>query len=106
MIKLLILGIRMDRGGTERALISFLQGLDPTVFQVDLLLAQQEGPLLPSIPAHVRLLPPMKNGILFTMSRRNAASVFRKLAFIFFLNDAVKFDVILFGGFHRCTSIR
>jgi len=81
MIKLLILGIRMDRGGTERALISFLQGLDPTVFQVDLLLAQQEGPLLPSIPAHVRLLPPMKNGILFTMSRRNAASVFRKLAF-------------------------
>lgn len=81
MTKLLILGIRMDRGGTEKALISFLQGLDPTVFQADLLLAQQEGPLLSSIPDHVRLLPPMKNGILFTMSRRNAASVFRKLEF-------------------------
>ena len=79
--KLLILGIRMDRGGTEKALISFLQGLDPAVFQADLLLAQQEGPLLSSIPDHVRLLPPMKNGILFTMSRRNAASVFRKLYF-------------------------
>ena len=81
MIKLLILGIRMDRGGTEKALIAFLQGLDSSQFKVDLLLAQQEGPLMNEIPAHVRLLPPMKNGILFTMSRHNAASVFRKLDF-------------------------
>lgn len=81
MTKLLILGIRMDRGGTERALISFLEALDPSQFQVDLLLAQQEGPLMKEIPPHITLLPPMKNGILFTMSRRNAVSVFRKLNF-------------------------
>lgn len=80
-MRLLILGIRMDRGGTERALLSFLESLPSRSYQIDLLLAQQEGALMPEIPAHVRLLPPLKNGILFSLSRQNAANVFRKLEF-------------------------
>ncbi len=81
MIKLLIIGIRMDRGGTEKALLSFLNGLPPSMVHVDLLLAIQDGPLLEEIPPYVHLLPPMKNGILFSWSRQNALSVYRQLSF-------------------------
>ncbi len=81
MTQLLILGIRMDLGGTEKALLSFLAALDQTKFSVSLLLAENKGQLLKEIPGHVRLLPPIKNGALFTMSRANAASIFRSLSF-------------------------
>ncbi len=81
MTHLLVIGISMALGGTEKAMISFLSGLDPARYRITLLLACHDGPLMTEIPPHVRLLPPMRNGILFTLSRRNVATVLQKLSF-------------------------
>ncbi len=81
MIKLLFIGIQMDMGGTEKALLSLLQALDPKRYDVSLLLAQHKGCFMESIPKHITVLPPITNGVLFTLSRYNALSVIRRLHF-------------------------
>ncbi len=81
MKRLLFIGIRMDRGGTEKALLSLLGALDPNRFDVSLLLAEHDGPWQNRIPNHVTVLPPIRNGSVFTLSRKNALSVLAKLRF-------------------------
>ena len=81
MKRILFIGIRMDRGGTEQALLSLLSSLDPKRFSASLLLAEHKGAWMDRIPKTVRLLPPLRNGVLFTLSRHNVLSVISKLRF-------------------------
>ena len=100
-IKLLFIGITMGLGGTEKALLSLLEGLDPQRFEISLLLCEHTGDLWDSIPSSVKLLPPMKNGILFTISKSNALSVWKHLSFhgksTFFLRHPKVFSNALCG---------
>ena len=79
--RVLVIGITMSMGGTEKALLSFLEELRENGDSVSLLLAEHSGPLMSRIPKHVSLLPPLQNGRLFTLSRQNAFSVFTSLRF-------------------------
>ena len=77
----LVIGITMAMGGTEKALLSFLEELHERDILVSLLLAEHRGPLMGEIPPYVSLLPPLRNGKLFSLSRRNALGVFASLRF-------------------------
>lgn len=57
-VKLLIVSTDMHIGGVTTALLSLLNTLDYSRFQVDLLLNDHGGPLQGEIPDQVRLLPP------------------------------------------------
>ena len=74
-IKLLIIGIIMNLGGTEKSFLSFASQLDYDRYDVDLLLARKEGALLEEIPPqiHVIELPDSQYADMFLMSGQNAA---------------------------------
>lgn len=73
--KLLFCVIRMDTAGTERALLSLLGALDFSEYDITLLLAEKEGPLLPLIPKEVRVTGLGRDGKLFSLSQNNAKRV-------------------------------
>ena len=72
---LLILGIAMLRAGTEKAFLSFARRLDFERYDVTLLLARAEGPLLSEIPPQIRVreLGKERFGDFFLLSGANAA---------------------------------
>lgn len=78
--KLLFSAIRMDAAGTERALLSLLGALDFSEYDITLLLAQKEGPLLPLIPKEVRVTELGRDGTLFSLSAKNAKRVLSAFA--------------------------
>lgn len=59
-------------GGAEKALISLLQNIDYSNFEVDLLLFQQEGIFMDQIPSQVNLLDEPVNYNLYDMSIKTA----------------------------------
>ena len=71
---------RMDAAGTERALLSLLGALDFSEYDITLLLAQKEGPLLPLIPKEVRVTELGRDGMLFSLSAKNAKRVLSAFA--------------------------
>lgn len=76
--KILFCGITMNCAGTEKAFLSLLDTLDFDRYDVDLLLAVKDGPLLSQIPEQVNVLGSMDQGALFQMSGRNAAKTISK----------------------------
>lgn len=57
MKKILLVYPYMLLGGSTTSLLSFVNSLDPTEYQIDLQLQRNSGPLLNDIPKHVNLLP-------------------------------------------------
>ena len=58
--KLLFVINNLHCGGAENSLISLLQQLDYTKYEVDLLLFQKEGFFLKNVPKEVRVLGPIE----------------------------------------------
>ena len=61
---------RMMTGGTTSALLAFLQEIDRTEYQVDLLLFDHSGEFMDAIPEHIRLLPEAKKPSRFPVAKR------------------------------------
>ncbi|KAA8997554.1 glycosyltransferase [Paenibacillus spiritus] len=59
-------------GGAEKSLISLLQVLDESKYEVDLLLLRHQGIFMDQIPPYVRLLKEPRNYQLFDMPIRSA----------------------------------
>lgn len=57
MKKILFVYPSMMLGGSTTSLLSLMNNLDPTKYQVDLQLQTNTGPLLDNIPKHINLLP-------------------------------------------------
>lgn len=57
----------LNVGGAEKALVSLLQVMDYTRYNVDLLLFKKEGPFLKQIPQEVNVLPEPENYRYFDM---------------------------------------
>lgn len=62
----------MHCGGAEKALVSLLQSLDYSKYEVDLFLFKNEGILLKQLPKEVTILPQPKNYTYFDMSLKKA----------------------------------
>ena len=73
--KLLICGIIMNCGGTEKSFLAFADCLDYEKYDVDLLLCKKEGELLGDIPPQIRVLdfPDPALADMFLLSGKNAA---------------------------------
>lgn len=84
--KLLFVINNLHCGGAENSLISLLQQLDYTKYEVDLLLFQKEGFFLKNVPQEVRVLGPIEEFAYFDGS-------FAKAVFKAFLQ--LRFDIIL-----------
>ena len=70
--RMLISGISLSLAGSEKALISFLNTVDFSRWDVTLLLAKREGELINDLPESVRVLGPMSFGEMFFLSKHNA----------------------------------
>ena len=70
--KLLFIGIIMNSGGTEKSFLSFINCIDFDKYDVDLLLAKNQGLFMPLIDkrVNVRFIP--EYGELFLLSGKNA----------------------------------
>ena len=79
--KILICGIKMNMGGTEKALLSFLETIDREKYNIDLVLAESGGALAGQLPSDIQILKPIKNGSLFSLSKRNVFKTIRQLDF-------------------------
>lgn len=66
----------LNVGGAEKALVSLLQEMDHTRYEIDLLLFKQEGLFLAQLPKEVNLLPEPKHYRLFDGSFKNALKTF------------------------------
>lgn len=72
--KLLIIGIIMNCGGTEKSFLSFANCLDYTRYDVDLLLVKRTGELYGSIPKEINVIemPDSQYADMFMLSGKNA----------------------------------
>ena len=70
--KILFVINSLNCGGAEKALISLLETMDYSKFDVDLLLFKQEGIFMSKIPVQVNLLPEPENYKYFDMSIKKA----------------------------------
>lgn len=70
--KILFVINNLNCGGAEKALISLLETIDYSKFDVDLLLFKQEGIFMSKIPVQVNLLPEPENYKYFDMSIKKA----------------------------------
>lgn len=77
--RILICGIRMNMGGTEKAFLSFLEAIDRDIYTIDLLLAERCGELLSEIPTYVNIIGPLECGRLFSLSKETAVKTFFSL---------------------------
>lgn len=77
MKKILFLYPSMMLGGSTTALLSLMNGMDPSLYQIDLQLQSNSGPLFSDIPAHVRVLPPAQKYV------GRAGRVIKMLRFVF-----------------------
>ena len=69
--KMLIVGITMNLAGTEKSFVNFTKLIDFNLWDVKLLLAKKEGPLLDQIPKQIKI-EEMSNGDIFLINRNNA----------------------------------
>ncbi len=90
----------LNCGGAEKALISLLQTLDYSRFNVDLLLFKQEGLFINQIPPEVTLLPepesykyfdmPIKKAIIENLKKLNFTTIFNRIGAGFvFKNETI-----------------
>ena len=70
--KLLFIGIIMNSGGTETSFLSFVSSLDYEKYDVDLILAKNQGLFMPLIDKRVNIKFMPEYGELFLLSGRNA----------------------------------
>ena len=70
--KVLFVINNLNCGGAEKALISLLETIDYSKYDVDLLLFKQEGMFMSKIPMEVTLLPEPENYKYFDMSIKTA----------------------------------
>lgn len=84
--KLLFVINNLHCGGAENSLISLLQQLDYTKYEVDLLLFQKEGFFLKNVPQEVRVLGPIEEFTYFD------GSFVKAIVIAFF---RLRFDIIL-----------
>ncbi len=94
--KLLFVINNLKCGGAEKALISLLQTMDYSKFDVDLLLFKQEGLFLNQVPSNVNLLPVPENYQFFDMSLKNALLLNFKRG-----NFKIAFYRLMFGLIYR-----
>lgn len=77
--KLLFIMNNLHCGGAEKSLISLLQTLDYSRYEVDLFLFRHEGLFMSQIPGSVNLMKPPPDNLYFNMSIKTAfADCFRK----------------------------
>ena len=78
--KLLIIGIVMNCGGTEKSFLSFAGCLDFREWDVTLLLAKRQGELIAQIPPEINVitLPDPEHADMFLLSKQNAAKTIWK----------------------------
>ena len=69
--RILFVGIGMYLGGTEKAFLSLARNIDYTLYDVDLLLAKREGPLLDEIPKEINIFELPEFGDMFLLSSKN-----------------------------------
>lgn len=72
MKKIVFIMNNLNCGGAEKALVSLLQQLDYSQYEVDLYLFRREGIFLKQLPAEVNLLPAPANYRYFDMSLKAA----------------------------------
>jgi glycosyltransferase involved in cell wall biosynthesis len=72
MKKILFIMNNLHCGGAEKALVSLLQQMDYSQYEVDLYLFQHEGLFLKQLPAEVNLLPPPAYYSYFDMQLKKA----------------------------------
>jgi len=73
--KLLFIGIIMNSAGTEKSFLSFVNCIDFDKYDVDLLLAKDEGLFMQSIPKQVNVKFMPEYGDLFLLSNKNAFEI-------------------------------
>ena len=90
--RLLFIGIIMNSAGTENSFLSFLNCLDFDKYDVDLILAKNEGLFMPLIPSQVNIKFMPEYGDLFLLSGKNAV----KLMYNTFIkkNPATFFEIL------------
>lgn len=76
--KMLVVGITMNCGGSEKSFLSFLSCLDFSKYDVTLLLAKREGMLLNQLPPEVKIQIMEKYGDIFLLSGKNAIATMFK----------------------------
>jgi len=72
--KLLFLGIIMNAAGTEQSFLKFINCIDFEKYEVDLILAKNEGLFMKLIPTQVNIKFIPEYGELFLLSNKNAFS--------------------------------
>ena len=77
--KILIIGIMMNAAGTEKSFLSFAEKLDYNKYEVELLLAKQEGAFLHLVPSKIKITEMGEYGEIFTINKNNAFSVIKRL---------------------------
>lgn len=93
--KILFIINNLNCGGAEKALISLLEEMDYSRFDVDLFLFKQEGMFMKSIPKEVNLLPEQENYKCFDMCLVKAAKELIKKADGKVLINRLKFKFLL-----------
>lgn len=93
--RVLIVGMSMNMGGAEKSLINLLNMIDYSKYEVDLLLFQNDGPLLKYIPDKVNFLNEENIRILYSnvfmlkKTRKNCLNTLR-LSFIRLFSNIIE----------------
>ena len=73
--KLLICGIIMNCGGTEKSFLSFVSCIDFDKYDVDLVLARADGLFMSLLPKEINVYVMEEYGEMFFLSSQNAKSL-------------------------------
>ena len=73
--KILLIGLTMKCAGSEKSFLSFINTLDFTEYEADLILAKKEGLFLDQIPPEVNIIEMEAAGEVFKLSSKNAVSL-------------------------------
>ena len=72
--KMLIVGITMSAGGSEKSFLSFAEHIDYKKWDVTLLLAEKKGAFLPLLPSQIKV-ETMADGEIMEISAANAKKI-------------------------------
>ena len=75
--KMLIVGITMSVGGSEKSFLSFAEHIDYNEWDVTLLLAEKKGALLALVPSQIKI-ETMPDGEIMEIDGANAKKVLLK----------------------------
>ena len=76
--KMLIVGITMSVGGSEKSFLSFAEHIDYNEWDVTLLLAEKKGALLALVPSQIKI-ETMPDGEIMEIDGANAKKVLLKI---------------------------